>query len=144
MLIGSLVFNILLLPKTCNENPQTPIMKLEFQIQEWWNSKLDRYVKFGFGFVGCFLFSLIHFMPKPTFRKPVCTTLCVVMILSLSVFTYSTILEREVIFKDSSDVCKNDLTEIFHDFLFGVNVCMTILGLAYFLTCLFPCLRFEY
>ena len=43
-LIGSLVFNIILLPKSCNENhPETPIMKLEYQIQEWWNSKCDYY-----------------------------------------------------------------------------------------------------
>ena len=42
-LIGSLVFNIILLPKSCNENPDTPIMKLEYQIQEWWNSKCDYY-----------------------------------------------------------------------------------------------------
>ena len=54
-LIGSLVLNILLLPKSCNENPQTPIMTLEFQIQEWWNSKWNCYVNFCFGFVGYFL-----------------------------------------------------------------------------------------
>ena len=143
MLIGSLVFNILLLPKSCNEDPKTPIMKLAFQIQELWNSRMDCYVRFGFGFVGLLLCGIINFMPKPYFRKPVCITICVVMILSLSVFTYLPIFEREFIFKDSSELCKKELTKIFDDVLFGGNVCLTILGLAYFLTCLFPCLRFE-
>ena len=82
-LIGSLVFNIILLPKSCNENPDTPIMKLEYQIQEWWNSKLDRYETFGFGFVGCFLFLITNSMPVFILKKSTLLTLGTILMISV-------------------------------------------------------------
>lgn len=133
-LIGSLVLNILLLPKSCNENPQTPIMTLEFQIQEWWNSKWNFYVNFCFGFVGYFLFCFSFHLSNPTFKES--PVLCTVELVSLMVFLTSVLFEREVIFKDSNESCKNELIEIFQDVQFGGTVCMIIVLLSAFIMCL--------
>ena len=136
-LIGSLVFNIILLPKSCNGNPETPIMKLEYQIQEWWNSKWNCYVNFCFGFVGYFLFIIKNLKPEPTFKNWFFYECCIFMfVVSMNVFMNSVMFERDFIFKDSSDLCKRELTIISDD----RHICLFI---AVLLFCLFPCLRLK-
>ena len=143
-MIGSLIFNIILLPKSCNENPETPIMKLEYQIQEWWNSKSDYYETFGFGFVGCFLFIITNSMPVFILKKSTRLALGTILMISTIVFMYSTILERELIFKDSSDSCKTELTRISYELQFGASACVVISVLSDYLMCLFRCLKSKY
>ena len=132
------IFQAIFLPKACNEDPQTPIMKLESQFQEelteltkplrkmdaWLENNLDENVKLVlpyFSNVILFLgFSVIYFMVNSAYKESA------IEILGISVSTFGGLglvhlLTRDYLFQDSSEDCELELTKRLHVFQF---VCM--------------------
>ena len=79
-------------------------------------------------------------MPIFILKKSTRLALGTILMISTIVFMYSTILEKEFIFKDSSDLCKSELTKISYELQFGASACMIISVLCHNLMYLFRCL----
>ena len=83
-------------------------------------------------------------MPVFILKKSTRFALGTILMISIIVFMYSTILEKEFIFKDSSDLCKSELTKISYELQFGASACVVISVLSDYLMCLFRCLKSKH
>ena len=117
------IFQAISLPKACNEDPQSPIMKLESQIQEefteidnWLENNLGtnlilRYLYFALIFL---LLSLTYFKVNSFYKKYAIETLAFFVCFFGGWFLIF-MLMRDYLFKDSSKDCKIRLTRNLHD-----------------------------
>ena len=129
----SFLVNILALPRACNENPQSSIMKLESQvqkfgskfqskIQDWFNSE-DQFAIFGKYFLGFGLAVIFYFLHD--------TMMKIVPLPTLTISTFypgfcwlGAMVARDFIFQDSTDRCKFEITRTIED--------SQMFGLVYF------------
>ena len=124
------IFQAISLPKACNKNPKTPIMKLEYQIQEdltelteplknvdaWLENHLDGNVKLFLTVAIVFLLlSSYYFMANSAYKESAIDTLGVsVSTLGGTYLAY--MLTRDYFFQDSSEECEFELTKNLHIF----------------------------
>ena len=143
------IFQAISLPKACNEDPQTPIMKLESQFQEelteltkplrkmdaWLENNLDENVKLVlpyFSNVILFLgFSLYYFLINSAFKESAIDTLGV-FVSTFGGMYLAYMLNKDYFFQDSSEDCKMKLDEGLHHAQMNIGFFFVLLGFIAF------------
>ena len=119
------IFQAISLPKACNEDPQSPIMKLESQIQEefteidnWLENNLGTNLQLFIQYLKNVLIfltlSLTYFIVSSLYKDSAIETLTLFVSLFgcwIMIFKFM----RDYYFQDSSENCKIELTKNLHE-----------------------------